>query len=640
MEDWLGATQIVNDALGRAERVTYPDGKEVGYTYGKAGERRSLTYPDGRTVSYGYDEEIRLSELKEGDAVIRYGYDPAGRLLEKVFLNGTRTAYTYDRKSRVTGLTHMDGEGIIDQYVYEYDPAGNKTGIRKERRGLGEESGQYAYVYDALGRLTEARKDGRLLRRYGYDAFGNRTELAEGGKRTEYAYNALNQLVAKRDSQGETLYEYDRRGNLTELMENGALKNRYAYGALNRLERAEGVGGIAAEYQYNGLGHRTGKEVKDGLNPESRIRYVIDLTREYHNLLQKEEGKNCQTYLWDGNVAGMSEHSPGIEMASSGKLCRKYYLQDELGSPLRLSGADGNLGEAYGYDEFGRDLYGNQGEAQAFGYTGYQYDNVSGTYFAQAREYEPQIGRFRSVDLIEGIPMYPLSLNKYIYCWDNPEIYVDNNGELPAIVIGAGIGAVVGGVGSIISDVSKGKEIDWKKAGKNALKVGATGAIVGSGIGIAASMTAVGNAGAGAATFVGVSASAGAITGGVSAKITGGNVVNNMCGGAVNGTVTAVGTVMGAPGKGNALGGAVGSLTVDILEREGNIPRMLGKAAISGGVQSGMSMGGAVTKAGYDVDLKNLSAAGIFLNYVNMVYSVGGGVTAYGFQKTLEPCPE
>ena len=421
----------MNDALGRAERVTYPDGKEVGYTYGKAGERRSLTYPDGRTVSYGYDEEIRLSELKEGDAVIRYGYDPAGRLLEKVFLNGTRTAYTYDRKSRVTGLTHMDGEGIIDQYVYEYDPAGNKTGIRKERRGLGEESGQYAYVYDALGRLTEARKDGRLLRRYGYDAFGNLTELAEGGKRTEYAYNALNQLVAKRDSQGETLYEYDRRGNLTELMENGALKNRYAYGALNRLERAEGVGGIAAEYQYNGLGHRTGKEVKDGLNPESRIRYVIDLTREYHNLLQKEEGKNCQTYLWDGNVAGMSERSPGTEMASSGKLCRKYYLQDELGSPLRLSGADGNLGEAYGYDEFGRDLYGNQGETQAFGYTGYQYDNVSGTYFAQAREYDPGVGRFAGMDVIGGFVDVPVTLNRYGYCLQNPVRLVDLNGKTP-----------------------------------------------------------------------------------------------------------------------------------------------------------------------------------------------------------------
>ena len=625
MEDWLGATQIVNDALGRAERVTYPDGKEVGYTYGKAGERRSLTYPDGRTVSYGYDEEIRLSELKEGDAVIRYGYDPAGRLLEKVFLNGTRTAYTYDRKSRVTGLTHMDGEGIIDQYVYEYDPAGNKTGIRKERRGLGEESGQYAYVYDALGRLTEARKDGRLLRRYGYDAFGNRTELAEGGKRTEYAYNALNQLVAKRDSQGETLYEYDRRGNLTELMENGALKNRYAYGALNRLERAEGVGGIAAEYQYNGLGHRTGKEVKDGLNPESRIRYVIDLTREYHNLLQKEEGKNCQTYLWDGNVAGMSEHSPETEMASSGKLCRKYYLQDELGSPLRLSGADGNLGEACGYDEFGRDLYGNLGEAQAFGYTGYQYDNVSGTYFAQAREYVRETGRFASQDLIPGFAETSITLNRYSYCFNAPLTLVDLNGAWPSW-----------------SDIGNGakrfakKGAKWYEKNKDDIwKLGVTAVGVGIAIGVTAATL-----GTGAAVFVGVSAVAGATTGGVSAKITGGNVVNNICGGAVNGTVTAVGTVMGAPGIGNFIGGAAGSLTVDLLEKEDDNLSMLGRAFVSGIVQTGMSMGGAVTKAGYDVDLKNLSAAGIYLNYVSMVYGTGSGVAAYGFQKALNRCPE
>ena len=625
MEDWLGATQIVNDALGRAERVTYPDGKEVGYTYGKAGERRRLTYPDGRTVSYGYDEEIRLSELKEGDAVIRYGYDPAGRLLEKVFLNGTRTAYTYDRKSRVTGLTHMDGEGIIDRYAYEYDPAGNKTGIRKERRGLGEESGQYAYGYDALGRLTEARKDGRLLRRYGYDAFGNRTELAEGGRRTEYAYNALNQLVAKRDSQGETLYEYDRRGNLTELMENGALKNRYAYGALNRLERAEGIGGIAAEYQYNGLGHRTGKKVKDGLNPESRIRYVIDLTREYHNLLQKEEGKNCQTYLWDGNVAGMSEHSPETEMASSGKLCRKYYLQDELGSPLRLSGADGSLGEAYGYDEFGRDLYGNQGETQAFGYTGYQYDNVSGTYFAQAREYVRETGRFASQDLIPGFAETSITLNRYSYCFNAPLTLVDLNGAWPSW-----------------SDIGNGakrfakKGAKWYEKNKDDIwKLGVTAVGVGIAIGVTAATL-----GTGAAVFVGVSAVAGATTGGVSAKITGGNVVNNICGGAVNGTVTAVGTVMGAPGIGNFIGGAAGSLTVDLLEKEDDNLSMLGRAFVSGIVQTGMSMGGAVTKAGYDVDLKNLSAAGIYLNYVSMVYGTGSGVAAYGFQKALNRCPE
>lgn len=41
-----------------------------------------------------------------------------------------------------------------------------------------------------------------------------------------------------------------------------------------------------------------------------------------------------------------------------------YYLQDELGSPIRLMDKDGDLEESYDYDEFGQDLYGNQGTMQ------------------------------------------------------------------------------------------------------------------------------------------------------------------------------------------------------------------------------------------------------------------------------------
>ena len=99
IQDWLGSTRITPDALGRAQKVQYPDGREVSYTYGKAGERRSITYPDGKTVFYGYDEQLRLSELKEGDSVITYGYDPVGRLCEKQFPNGTKTTYAYDKKT-------------------------------------------------------------------------------------------------------------------------------------------------------------------------------------------------------------------------------------------------------------------------------------------------------------------------------------------------------------------------------------------------------------------------------------------------------------------------------------------------------------------------------------------------------------
>ena len=74
-----------------------------------------------------------------------------------------------------------------------------------------------------------------------------------------------------------------------------------------------------------------------------RFIYVTDLMMEYHDLLERYERESCQTYLWDGNVVGISERGFEVEMASSGKLCRRYYLQDELGSPLWLLGVDGIL---------------------------------------------------------------------------------------------------------------------------------------------------------------------------------------------------------------------------------------------------------------------------------------------------------
>ena len=123
----------------------------------------------------------------------------------------------------------------------------------------------------------------------------------------------------------------------------------------------------------------------------------------------------------------------------------RYYLQDDLGSPLRVLYAT-EKGDCYDYDEFGQDLAkGNspapkgefaerctsQGTTQPFGYTGYSYDGISGSYFAQAREYQPHTGRFMAEDVIRGRMAVPKTLNRYGYCWGNPMILVDLNGEWP-----------------------------------------------------------------------------------------------------------------------------------------------------------------------------------------------------------------
>ena len=107
------------------------------------------------------------------------------------------------------------------------------------------------------------------------------------------------------------------------------------------------------------------------------------------------------------------------------------YLQDELGSTIRLLEQGGECQAVYGYDEFGEDAYNTQGQIQPFGYTGYRYDNVTDTYFAQAREYVPKIGRFVGEDWIKGNIEKPFSLNHYGYFWGNPIGLVDRDGKTP-----------------------------------------------------------------------------------------------------------------------------------------------------------------------------------------------------------------
>ena len=169
-------------------------------------------------------------------------------------------------------------------------------------------------------------------------------------------------------------------------------------------------------------------------DPETKIRYTIDLTKGYHNLLQKEEaGNSC------------------------------YYFQDELGSPVRLINEEGTLRETHGYDEFGQDLYGNQGEIQPFGYTGYQSDRITGIYYAQAREYCSELGRFAGVDENKGFIICPQTLYSYTYCFNNPYKYLDMDGNWITIAIGVAVGAVCGFAGGLVSELTDDTPgVNWK----------------------------------------------------------------------------------------------------------------------------------------------------------------------------------
>ena len=465
VRDWLGETRMERDVFGKPVTVTDHMGRTVSYEWGSMGERKSVTYPDGAKVSYCYDGLLRLEKMGiEGigrtgmPEEILYRYDGEGRLAEKEFPGGMRTLWHYDGYGRLEELVHEDRDGMLDRFRYEYDMEGNKTAIRKERRGLPAENGRYEYEYDPLGRLTGVLKNGHPVRGYTYDSFGNRSGMEDlnGGKTLSYSYDMLDRLVRVegRETGDERLsgifmrkeYFYDGRGNMIREESAGNLLHGYEYSAMNRLARAWDTNGQEVFYRYNGMGQRTGKKA-GGVSEE----YILDLTRSYHNLLGMEKNGRKQDFYADWNITAMEETegaSDGGRPAFQGLHC---YLQDELGSPLRVSGYRAGKGIhgcrylTYGYDEFGNDAgkeledagipnpYDGQGVEQPFGYTGYRHDGISGTYFAQAREYRPEDGRFMAEDVIKGNVILPKTLNSYGYCYGNPLLYVDRDGKFPMI---------------------------------------------------------------------------------------------------------------------------------------------------------------------------------------------------------------
>lgn len=74
-----------------------------------------------------------------------------------------------------------------------------------------------------------------------------------------------------------------------------------------------------------------------------------------------------------------------------------------------------------------------RGTVQPFGYTGYQADRKAGTYYAQAREYRVELGRFAVVDTIKGFTVASYTLNEYGYCWNNPMVLVDRDDSLSGV---------------------------------------------------------------------------------------------------------------------------------------------------------------------------------------------------------------
>ena len=124
-----------------------------------------------------------------------------------------------------------------------------------------------------------------------------------------------------------------------------------------------------------------------------------------------------------------------------------------------------------------------------FRYRSYYYDTETGFYFLKTRYYDPEIGRFMTIDDLSYLDPESINgLNLYAYCGNNPVNRVDSNGTFAittAIIIGLIAGAVIGGtVGGVVAynNASASGATGWSLIGQTALGV-LGGAVIGAAIG-------------------------------------------------------------------------------------------------------------------------------------------------------------
>ena len=458
MHDWLGTTTIELDQLGRATKVTDYDGNEVGYAWNALGQREKLTYPDGKEISYEYTPSGKLSKVLDGTDTTTYTYDPLGRLSERVLPDNTITKYEFTQLGTLASLTHSKADNatgttsILDQFKYSYDPSGNITQIEKHRTGIEADNGIFKYAYDPLNRLIEATRSTGVdtnninnninaaasTKQYSYDPLGNRVSSIQNGKETRHSFNARNQLIQTLESDNTTItnYHYDKRGNLTQVTENGQLLSSYTFDATNMMTGAFNPDKGTAEYAYNGFRSRVKKlenynpthaqatttEIANLPDPTKEVRYVLDITRPYDNLIMTQGTQN-QSFTWGNSL--LSGNNTSNE--TDDEIANYYYLQDHLGSPIRLL-SEGDRDNITAYDEFGVPVVSECHVASPssfgspFGFTGYQTDDISNIYYAQARFYNPTTGRFGAEDPLKD------QLNWYCYCNANPVNFIDPSG--------------------------------------------------------------------------------------------------------------------------------------------------------------------------------------------------------------------
>jgi len=166
------------------------------------------------------------------------------------------------------------------------------------------------------------------------------------------------------------------------------------------------VGDKTIQFSYNGDGIRVGKNVNGNIE-----KYLYDTGNHVVLEVNGDGGQIAENIYGIYNVARVVDGESYT------------YLHNGHGDVVALIDSEENAVNRYTYDAFGVILTSTETVENPFRYAGYWYDSETGLYYLMARYYNSVNGRFLSEDPVRD------GYNWYVYCDNNPIIYVDPNGE-------------------------------------------------------------------------------------------------------------------------------------------------------------------------------------------------------------------
>ena len=307
---------------------------------------------------------------------------------------------------RIPPRTLFDSRGnMVSKKLYDYT-TGNLNGLAPK------ETTTFTYANSGWkDQLVSVNGE-----EFTYDENGN---LRTYGDKT-FSWCHGTRLESITDGENEYSYIYDENGNLLTYGE-----KTYSWSHGTRLESIQD-GENEYSYIYNENGTRFSKTVN---GTTTQFAYLGGM------LMAQKTGEDVIFFQYGAGSVPVGFVYNGTQY---------FYVTNQLGDIIGITDPEGRPIIRYTYDEWGavllsetRDNTAEQkkiAEINPLRYRGYYYDTETGYYYLQSRYYNPEWGRFISPDNFGYIDNSTrLGFNAYIYCANNPIMFVDYTGYYPKL---------------------------------------------------------------------------------------------------------------------------------------------------------------------------------------------------------------